>query len=202
MGRRGGPQHMRWVRGSVDRWLAGSLGRRARPGAFSAPIPPRYGPRPLATGPPTLAHVASLAARRTNPATGPPRARTDETNSVAKRGCSRGPSHAIWPGKYLTPSASPAVRLPAVRLPLGAAWHTTCNGAAVGRRGAGGGVGVGEGIERREIPSFTFFNPSFSAPFPPAPPPREIAREECERRVRPQPNRVSGLLRQEFIHPP
>jgi len=197
MGRRGGPPHMRWVRGSVDRWLAGSLGRRARPEALSAPIPPRYGPRPLATGPPTLAHVASLAARRTNPATGPPRARTDETNSVAKRGCSRGPSHAIWPREYLTPSASPPVRLPAGRLPLGAAWHTTCMGAAVGRPGARGGVG--EGIERREIPSFTFFNPSFSAPIPPA---REIAREECERRVWPRPIRVSDLLRQEFIHPP
>jgi hypothetical protein len=184
--------------GSGDRWIGGSLGQSGPSvGAFSAPNPARYEPRPLATGPPTLAHVAALAARRTNPATGPPRARTGETNSVAKRGCSRGPSHAIWPGKYLTPSASPPVRLPAVRLPLGAAWHTTCMGADVGMQGGGGGVG--EGIERREIPSFTFFNPSFSAPFPPA---REIAREECERRVRPQPTRVSDLLRQEFIHPP
>lgn len=186
-----------WLAGSLVGWFAESLGRQARPGAAHRPIPARYGPRPFATGPPTLAHVAFLAGRRTTPATGRPRARTGETNSVAARGCSRGPSHAIWPGEYLTPSASPPVRLPAVRLPLGAAWHTTCMGAAVGRRGAGGGVG--EGIERREIPSFTFFNPSFSVPFPTA---REIAREECERRVWPRPTRVSDLLRQEFIHPP
>ena len=199
MGRRSGPPHTRQVRGSVDRWLVGWVARAVGPvrGALSAPNPARYGSRPLATGPPTLAHVAFLTGGSTNPARRPPRARTGETNSVGKRGCSRGRRFAGSAREYLTPSASPPVRLPAVRLPLGAAWHTTCMGAAVGRRGAGGGVG--EGIERREIPSFTFFNPSFSAPFPPA---REIAREECERRVRPQPTRVSDLLRQEFIHPP
>jgi len=95
----------------VDRWLVGSLDRSGvRPvrGRHTAPIPARYGPRPFATGPPTLAHGAFLAGRRTNPATGHPRARTGETNSVAKRGCSRGRSNATRAGKYLpTPSPPP-----------------------------------------------------------------------------------------------
>ena len=200
MGRRGGPPHTRWVRGSVDRWLAGSLGRRARPGALSAPIPPRYGPRPLATGPPTSAHVASLPRRRTNLATGPPGVRTGETNSVAKRGCSRGPGFAATAGKYLLPPRPSPGWTPAVRLPLGAAWHATCMGAAGGRQGQG--EEAGEEVEERDIPSFTFFNPSISSPFPLTRVAREIARDECERRVQAPPTRVSGWLRQEFIHPP
>ena len=93
VGRRGGPPHMRQVRGagmagSLVGWIARAYGPVR--GALNAPNLARYRPRPLATGPPTLAHVASLAGRRTNPATGPPRARTAQTNSVAKRGCSRG----------------------------------------------------------------------------------------------------------------
>jgi hypothetical protein len=136
--RRGGPPHMRWVRGSVDRWLAGWVaravgtvrGRRFRPNLA------RYGPRRLATGSPTLAHGAFLAATATNPARRPPRARTGETNSVAKRGCSRGPGFAATAGKYLLPPRPSPGRGPAVRLPLGAAWHATCMGAA-GTRGTG-----------------------------------------------------------------
>jgi len=68
---------MRWVRGPVDRWLAGSLGQSGPSvGALSAPNPARYEAIPLATGPPTLAHVAFLAGGSTNPARRPPRART------------------------------------------------------------------------------------------------------------------------------
>ena len=116
--------------GSLVGWIARAYGPVR--GALNAPNLARYRPRPLATGPPTLADVASLAERRTNPATGPPRARTAQTNSVAKRGCSRGPSDVIPGGKEPCPSGFPLGRLPAVRLPLGAARHATCMGELVG----------------------------------------------------------------------
>jgi len=88
--------------------LVGSLGLRARPGRLIRPIRPTVRVYPLATGSPTLAHVAFLPVRRTTPATRLPRARTRETNSVAKRGCSRGRVLSTPAGKYLpTPSPRP-----------------------------------------------------------------------------------------------
>jgi len=58
-----GRSEVRWIAGWLDR-----SGSRARPlVAEFRPCLARYRRRPLATGPPTLAHVAFLGGRATNP---------------------------------------------------------------------------------------------------------------------------------------
>ena len=198
MGRRGGPPHTRWVRGSVDRWLVGWVARAVGP--VRCGIPLASGPlraTPVGHG---SAHVGPrrVPGGRLYQPRQTPAPRSDGRNKLCRQA-------RLFPRakpRDLARGVPTAIRLPSrkasgCKAPARRGLAHDLLGRCGGEAGAGGGVG--EGIERREIPSFTFFNPSFSAPFPPA---REIAREECERRVRPQPTRVSDLLRQEFIHPP
>ena len=122
------------IGGSLDGWIARATGPSV--GGFKRPDSPRYGPRPLATGPPRWTPVASLARAYTNSARGRPR--TDGRNKLCRQ--------AAVPAAKLRRSAREvpnAIRLPAVRLPgcwAGGrrAWHATCM-----ERGGGGRGGEG-----------------------------------------------------------